>query len=237
MCWPVCLTAGNIGELGGLNYEATGRPMPSHTTCTTSAHRQCLLRPARCLRHANRQRRRSVPANRGAGRHHRPGTQVFVEEETCSDGETNYIAETFGIFAVQTGSPSAAAADPCAGLGSNTDDVPAGPVETCLNLRTGTRASISGYSRANVRSAVLMRGATASSTARSGCLRRHAQDNAGFCTIDNADGQHERQSQDENGCLQNWNNQICGCSGVQASDTVDSPTNCDGSPLTRRPTR
>ena len=37
------------------------------------------------------------------------GTSVFVEEETCSDGEMNHIAETFGIFAVQTGVAGSAA--------------------------------------------------------------------------------------------------------------------------------
>jgi hypothetical protein len=48
-----------------------------------------------------------------------------------------------------------------------------------------------------------------------------AQDNTGdTCAID---GNHERQTTEENGCLQNWGNQVCAC-GYAADQTQGTIT-------------
>ena len=41
-----------------------------------------------------------------------------------------------------------------------------------------------------------------------GYVCRHGQDNAGGCALDQA---HDRQDMSQNGCLQSWGDQICGC--------------------------
>ena len=54
--------------------------------------------------------------------------------------------------------------------------------------------------------------------ASQGRVCRHAQDNLGAgCGLDSA---HDRQTMEQNGCLQNWGNQICGC--AEADDDIDS---------------
>eukprot|EP01043_Picozoa_sp_COSAG02_P018093 COSAG02_NODE_835_length_16654_cov_52.747569_9_plen_2865_part_01 len=79
--------------------------------------------------------------------------------------------------------------------------------------------SFSEYSRAEVCDAhVYTRGTTCNEFCESqGRLCMHAQDNTAHDC--NLDGAHTRQDAGQNGCNQNWNNQICGCSGL-TSDRV-----------------
>eukprot|EP01043_Picozoa_sp_COSAG02_P010260 COSAG02_NODE_357_length_23913_cov_6.793483_8_plen_2934_part_01 len=83
--------------------------------------------------------------------------------------------------------------------------------------------SFSEHSRAEVCDAhVYTRGTTCNEFCESqGRLCMHAQDNTDSSC--NLDGAHARQDVRQNGCNQNWNNQICGCSGP-TSDHVWVPT-------------
>ena len=154
------------------------------------------------------------------------GAQFFVEEEGCTDAEIAHTTETVGIFAVETGvAGSSTGKDPCEGLGSN--HISSGNTrnqgefqEICPNLDDWhTTIDQEGYSRADVCDVLVM---TRGTNCRSYCMGQgrlclRAQDNSGSgCLIDT--GGHERQTTDDNGCLQNWNNQICGCSGDIVND-------------------
>ena len=55
------------------------------------------------------------------------------------------------------------------------------------------------------------------------CL--HAQDNVGQCGVGH---DHTRQDTSENGCLQNWGGQICGCAAKGYAPALPVLTVCDG---------
>jgi hypothetical protein len=58
-----------------------------------------------------------------------------------------------------------------------------------------------------------------------GRLCLHAQDNVGQCGV----GQdHTRQDMSENGCLQNWGGQICGCAAEGYTPPFSTQSACDG---------
>jgi len=104
-------------------------------------------------------------------------------------------------------------------------------VETCPDL-SGWHATIdqSGYAPGEVCDVlVLTRGTNCKQYCEGqGRLCLRAQDNSGSgCIID--EGGHERQTTEDNGCLQNWNNQICGCSGevVSTAESIQDRV-CEG---------
>ena len=154
-------------------------------------------------------------------------TTVFVEEETCTDAEMAHTTETVGIVAIQTGVAGTDAGDPCEGLGDNSADANGQGVvvEVCTDL-TDWHESIdmNDYSRDSVCEILIYTRGTNCKQYCEGQGRScmHAQDNLGSgCVIDT--GGHLRQTTDANGCLQNWNNQICGCSGGSGGTAPPPP--------------
>ena len=226
------------GELGGLNYEAIKTPNAvTHNPYGVSFSQTFGTIPALfgTMQTANG----GDPSHiRQGATVDRNGCEVFVEEETCSDAEMNHINEVVGVFAVETGVAGSAneGGNPCDGLGSNTDDANGQGVfvETCPDL-AGWHTTIdqSGYAPGEVCDVlVLTRGTNCKEYCEGqGRLCMRAQDNSGAgCLID--EGGHERQTTEDNGCLQDWNNQICGCSGevVSSAESIQDRV-CEGSAM------
>ena len=168
------------------------------------------------------------------------GAEVFVEEETCTDAELAHTQETIGLLAIQTGvagSSNDAGTDPCIGLGSNSADLGNGQGvfnQICPDMTAWhSSTDVSSYTPGEVCDVLVMTRGTNCKQYCTGqgriCLR--AQDNSGSgCTID--EGGHLRQTTDENGCLQNWNNQICGCSGdIVGTATQFQDRVCEGTTM------
>ena len=102
--------------------------------------------------------------------------------------------------------------DPCRNLDTHGGSVCSSIDESSWH----STISFSDYSRTEVCEAhVYTRGTTCTEFCEAQgrqCL--HAQDNTGSSC--NLDGAHTRQDVGQNGCNQNWGNQICGCSGPTA---------------------
>ena len=85
--------------------------------------------------------------------------------------------------------------------------------EICSDL-TEWHATIdmSGYTATDVCTMLVSTGGTTCNQycESQGRTCMHAQDNAGGCSLDAG---HDRQDISQNGCNQNWGDQICGCSG------------------------
>ena len=101
-------------------------------------------------------------------------------------------------------------------LGDACDQMdPSSYTSICSDI-TEWHASIdmSGYTPSDVCNVQVSTGGTSCRTwcAAQGMECHHAQDNAGGGCDLGDHAMHERQSQDANGCDQNWGDQICGCS-------------------------
>ena len=147
------------------------------------------------------------------------GAQIFVEEDTCSDAEQAHAPEGVSLLVIQptyTAQSSPQAPADCSGLD--------GYNEECPQL-TEWHASIdmSAYVGTAVCNVVVSTGGgtCADYCASQGGVCRHAQDNAGSgCELDPA---HDRQNTEQNGCLQTWGDQICGCSGASGGNRPPPP--------------
>ena len=76
-------------------------------------------------------------------------------------------------------------------------------------------------------------GTCADYCATQGRVCRHAQDNTGdTCVLDAA---HDRQTTEQNGCLQGWGDQVCGCGSLMRSGDgrpVQEIRECEGDSVT-----
>jgi hypothetical protein len=105
--------------------------------------------------------------------------------------------------------PTSPPVDPCTGL-----DVPGGDT-ICESITSGSWHNTVDMSQYDDTAVCFIGAATGGDNCANYCAAlgrscMQAQDNVGACGIG---GDHTRQTTEENGCLQNWGGQICGCSG------------------------
>lgn len=139
------------------------------------------------------------------------GAQVFVEEDTCLDAEQAHAAESLALLAIMPTYNQARGPLPphdCSLLD------PATYQQECPEI-TEWHPSIdmSDYVGTPVCTVLVQTGGStcADYCASQGGVCQHAQDNNGGCDLA---AEHERQDTAQNGCLQSWGDQICGCSGT-----------------------
>jgi hypothetical protein len=156
------------------------------------------------------------------------GAQVFVEEDTCMDAEVAHAAESLSLLVIQPTYAAPRGPQPptdCSALDS------ASYTQECPEI-TEWHASIdmSGYVGTPVCNVLVSTGGTtcADYCASQGGACQHAQDNQNGCNLAAA---HDRQDTSQNGCLQSWGDQICGCSGT--SMPVPPPPPPPPAPLPR----